>query len=151
MPSFLADTNVLLRSVDPLSPQHRAASQAIGHTLSRGNQVYLTAQNLVEFWAVVTRPIAANGLGWTVERAATEVATLRSQFPLLLETPDIFPQWLELVKNHHLAGKRVHDARLAAVMLVHGVTHLLTFNDDHFRIFPDLVVINPSRLVPGPQ
>jgi predicted nucleic acid-binding protein len=34
----------------------------------------------------------------------------------------------------------VHDARLAAVMLAHGVNHILTFNVDDFRRYPGIVV-----------
>jgi hypothetical protein len=33
----------------------------------------LTAQNLVEFWAAITRPVDENGLGFTTEQARTGV------------------------------------------------------------------------------
>jgi predicted nucleic acid-binding protein len=35
----------------------------------------------------------------------------------------------------------VHDARLVATMLSHGVHYLLTFNGDDFRRYADLITI----------
>jgi len=81
---------------------------------SQNDEVFLTPQNLIEFWAVATRPVAANGFGWNSERTAREVAELQERFPLLPDSPDIFTRWLGLVKELRVHGKRVHDARLAA-------------------------------------
>ena len=38
------------------------------------------------------------------------------------------------------------DARLAAVMLSHGVTHLLTFNTGDFASFTNISLVHPSDL-----
>src|SRR5688572_18946286 len=146
MASCLADTNVLLRSVDPASPLCSVARNAIAGLLKQGDQVHFTAQNLVEFWAVVTRPLEVNGLGWDIERARGEVASVRARFPLLEETPDIFPKWLELVTTYRLAGKGVHDARLVAGMAAHHVVNLLTFDEGHFSPFANVVLVNPTRV-----
>ena len=59
-------------------------------------------------------------------------ATFEAAFPLLGETPDIYPIWKALVGALGVVGKQVHDARLVAVCHVHVVTHLLTFNVSHF-------------------
>ncbi|HEY9611556.1 hypothetical protein [Allocoleopsis sp.] len=48
--------------------------------------------------------------------------------------------------SYQLQGKRVHDARLVAVILAHGVTHLLTFNPDDFRSINEIVVVHPQAL-----
>ena len=40
---------------------------------------------------------------------------------------------------------QVHDARLAAAMLAHGLTHILTFNADDFRRYPGIVPITPDE------
>jgi hypothetical protein len=57
MVGFLLDTNVLLRSADTASPNSQPAVEAVSALLARGDDVFLTAQNVVEFWAVVTRQI----------------------------------------------------------------------------------------------
>jgi predicted nucleic acid-binding protein len=50
------------------------------------------------------------------------------------------------VTTYQLQGKRVHDARLVAVMLVHGVTHLLTFNPGDFNNIGEIEVIHPQAM-----
>ena len=82
MASYLADTNLLLRLADPASPQHPVAADALAKLIGEGNEVYLTQQNFIEFWAVATRPVEANGFGWTSGRTAKEVADLQARFPL---------------------------------------------------------------------
>jgi predicted nucleic acid-binding protein len=147
MASYLADTNLLLRLADPASPQHSIATRALAQLLGRGDEVYLTPQNFIEFWAVATRPLQANGLGWSTERTAQEVTELQARFPLLADSPDIFIRWLELVKQLPIHGKRVHDARLVAVLQAHGVEHLITFNASDFGAFASLSLIDPYSLV----
>jgi predicted nucleic acid-binding protein len=146
MPAYLLDTNILLRAADPKAVTHSAAVQSVASLLSRGEQCYITPQILVEFWAVVTRPVAANGFGWTVAHARDEVERLLQQFPLLEETPAVFTEWLALVVSHRVTGKQAHDARLLATMRAHGVTHVLTFNVGDFPSGAGITVMHPQDL-----
>jgi hypothetical protein len=109
--------------------------------------VFITAQNVIEFWAVATRPLAANGLGWTVDRTRTEVQGLRERFPFIAESPEIFNEWSRLVDMNHVAGKRAHDARIVAVLKANAIDHLLTFNADDFSGFPFISIITPQSIV----
>lgn len=152
MASFLADTNLLLRLADPASPHHPIATNALAQLLGQGDEVYLTPQNFIEFWAVATRPVEANGFGWTRERTMREVADLQARFPLLPDSPEIFTRWLELVKQLPVHGKRVHDARLVAVLQAHAVERLITFNTSDFAAFSPVVsLIDPHSLVTVPK
>jgi predicted nucleic acid-binding protein len=148
--SFLIDTNVLLRFADDRSPEHGIAATAVEHLLSAGNTLCICPQVLVEFWAVATRPESANGLGWPPETAADVIRGLRRQFPLLSETPGGLDVWFELVERCEVVGKRVHDARLAALMLVHGITQLLSFNTSDFPRAWGVDATHPAHFVaPG--
>jgi predicted nucleic acid-binding protein len=151
MGSYLADTNLLLRLADRNSAQHSIATQALAQLLKRGDEVYLTPQNFIEFWAVATRPVEANGFGWTSERTAKEVSDLQDRFPLLQDSPDVFARWLEIVQTLPIHGKRVHDARLVAVLQAHKTEHLVTFNGADFSAFPSLSLIDPFSLITGPE
>jgi predicted nucleic acid-binding protein len=151
MASYLADTNILLRLADTPSPQNPAAARAVAGLFRERHEVFITAQNIVEFWAVATRPQENNGFGWTCERTRTEVRALRGKFPLLPEGPGIFMQWIRLVETIPVTGKRVHDARLVAVLMTHGVDHLLTFNSGDFALFTDISIVNPSALAATPE
>ena len=57
----------------------------------------------------------------------------------------------ELGSRHQRAvednGKQAQDAHLVAAMLVHKVTHLLTFNDGDFRRFTEITVVNPQHII----
>ncbi|MEA5618184.1 hypothetical protein VB711_10105 [Cronbergia sp. UHCC 0137] len=64
-----------------------------------------------------------------------------------MDTPQIFTEWESLVIKHQVMGKQVHDARLAAAMVAHNITHLLTFNVDDFKRFSVIVVVDPRSIV----
>ena len=140
---YLADTNILLRWVSPADPQHSLAVDSVKALQRRGEVVHITPQNLIEFWGVATRPVAVNGLGMSPAEAEREVKSLERLFPLVPDSPAVYAQWKKLVFAAGVSGVKVHDARLAAVMLVNGLTHVLTFNTDDFKRFPGITAINP--------
>jgi predicted nucleic acid-binding protein len=87
-------------------------------------------------------------MGWTCRPrpAAGELARLKSMLILLPETPAIFPAWESLVLQHHVKGKSVHDARIVAAMLVHGIGTALTFDRTGFSRYPGITVVHPEDL-----
>ncbi len=72
----------------------------------------------------------------------------RQRFPLAAETPDVFIAWWRIVPDG-VRGKRAHDARIVALMHVHGIRHVLTFNLDDFKNLPDVVAIEPGVPIAG--
>jgi predicted nucleic acid-binding protein len=58
--------------------------------------------------------------------------------------------WRQLIVTHSVQGKQVHDARLAALMQAHGITHILTLNGSDFTRYPGITPIDPASLVPPP-
>lgn len=144
--AYLADTNVLLRSSQPAHPMHAQAASAVQLLLNRGEAVCILPQNVIEFWNAATRPADRNGLGLTPAEADQEATRLESLLILLSNTPAIYPQWRQLVVAHSVSGVQVHDAHLVAAMLVHGVTHILTFNGGDFQRYPSIAVVPPQDL-----
>lgn len=142
--SYLLDTNILLRSSEPSHPMFFSATTAINILLKRGEKLYITPQNLIEFWNVCTRPKDKNGLGYSITETREEVAKLKTMFPLLMDTSAIYPEWERLVSTYQVKGVNVHDARLVAAMLIHGLTHILTFNIDDFRRYVEITPVNPG-------
>ena len=143
---WLADTNILLRSVQAAHPSFGDVDLAVGVLLARGDELCVIAQNLIEFWAVATRPIADNGLGLSIARANQELTKLKASFPVLPDTADILPEWEQLVVNHQVLGKQVYDTRLVAAMRVHNLTHLLTFNTADFKRFSFITAVSPQAI-----
>lgn len=142
--TYLVDTNVLLRAAQPSHPAHAVATGAVRFLLARGERLCVLPQNLIEFWAVATRPAESNGLGLEVGEAAVELDRLKTIFEMLPDTPTIYPEWEALVRAHQVKGKEAHDARIAAAMLAHGVTHILTFNGGDFKRFTSVTAVDPA-------
>lgn len=144
--SYLVDTNVLLRLVQKTSPSHAAARQAVLTLRKQNEELCVIPQNLIEFWAVATRPVAHNGLGLTNEQATWELRKLKRFFRLQPDTPTIFSEWENLVAAHQVSGKQAHDTRLVAAMNAHKLTHILTFNTDDFKRFSGITAVNPTSV-----
>lgn len=148
--AYLIDTSILIRLANAADIRHAVAARAMMELHRRREMVHLTPQVLVEFRNVATRPVAVNGLGLPIMQAEAEAAGFEAQFPLLAETPDIFPAWKALVGALGVIGKQVHDARLVAVCHAHRVTHLLTFNVSHFLRMagfgPGITVVDPKSV-----
>lgn len=145
---YLLDTNILLRLSERASPMHTEAKNACRTLAVSGAIVFITAQNLIEFWSVATRPTANNGLGLTAAGAAEEIEKHKAAFRLLPDAPNILTFWETLALRYNVQGAQVHDARLAAVALAYRVPNFLTFNGKHFaRFAPEgLAVINPATV-----
>jgi len=126
--AHLVDTPLLMRLANVDDPQYTVADQAV-ITLRRHGETLRTApQNLIEFRNSATRPVAASGLGLAPTVVEALAAIYEASFPLLPETPDIYPAWKALVQAAGVVGKQVHDARLVAACQVYGLTHILSFN-----------------------
>jgi predicted nucleic acid-binding protein len=140
----LIDTSTLLRTLQRRHPQYDVAVRALEVLPGRGRTLHVAPQNLVELWVVATRPVDHNGLGLSVAAAAAEVARIKEMFPLLADTPAIYPVWESLVIKHQVSGKPAHDARLVAAMQVHGLTAILTFDKTGFSRYPGIEVLHPA-------
>lgn len=148
--AHLVDTSILSRLANAADVLFGIASHAVAELHRRGEVLHITPQNLVEFRNVATRPVANNGLGLAAVDAEAKAGIFESTFPLLVETPAIYPTWKALVQTLGVTGKQVHDARLASICHVHGVTHVLTFNVKHFARFaaygPGITVVDPATV-----
>ena len=142
--SYLIDTNVLFRLAQPKNPDQLEARRALGTLRRQPEFLGILPQNLIEFWAVATRPASANGLDLTVDETARQIGKLKGLFTLMPDTSEIFGEWELLVLQHQVSGKQAHDARLVAAMKVHNVTHLLTFNITDFKRFTGITVVSPT-------
>jgi len=146
--AYLLDTSVLTRLINLTDVQHTEATEAVRKLFAAGEELHITAQNIIEFWAVATRPIAVNGLGLPIVTTAAQVAQFRNTFVFLEDAPNVFQAWQLIVIGANVEGKQTHDARLAAVAHAYNVPHILTFNDRHFQRFVQFGVtpINPRNV-----
>ena len=146
---ILLDTNILLRTVEPLHVQHGVSVDAVDLLRQRGHELAVVPQVLYEFWSVATRPVEQNGLGMGPQDAYSELIAIQRGFRLLRDERAIYSIWEQLVSSFDVKGKRAHDARLAAAMQRHRVTHLLTFNTSDFARYAFVTVLTPDDVLRG--
>jgi predicted nucleic acid-binding protein len=144
---YAIDSNVLLRLSHRSHPQQKIIAESIRFLVGRGAELCYTSQNAGEFWNVCTRPLDRNGFGLSIEDTVFRLGFIQDEMTLLPEVEDVFPVWLELLRLHEVRGVQVHDAHLAAVLKVHQVAHLLTFNGTDFKRFPGLITVDPNGVL----
>ena len=145
---YLADTNVSLRFAIKKNPQHLIVRQAVSNLRKRGDEIHIVPQTCVEFWNVGTRPTKNNGFGFPITDVDFFLRLIERIFPLLPDDSNVHQQWRKLVVRFGVSGVQVHDARIVAAMLIHNVTHLLTFNTSDFNRYSSLgiIAVDPNTL-----
>lgn len=143
----LVDTNILLRLADPSGVNHDTAVTAVATLRRAGDDLAVTPQVLSEYWAAATRTVAHNGLGQTPDEAAENIDWFTSDFTLLEDREGLFIAWFELVKEYGVTGANAYDTRLVAVMRLHSVGRILTFNNKDFRRYEGITVLKPDAVI----
>jgi predicted nucleic acid-binding protein len=146
---ILIDTNVLLRSIELGQSHHQSSVSAVDLLRKKKHDLCIVPQVLYEFWSVATRPIENNGLGMTPIDAHSEIILIQKLFHLLRDERGVYAYWEQLVSSHGVRGKQAHDARIAAAMQRHSVTHLLTFNTADFARFSFVTAVSPVSIMSG--
>lgn len=149
MTKYLIDTNIALRLSNTADTNHGLVLEAVATLLEQSNECFLMTQVLIEFWVVATRPVDVNGLGWTIEKTRSEIDQLLERFALVDEAPEVFSNWLGLVTEYEIMGKRAHDGRLVALMRIAQISHVLTLNSKDFSGFSDVTAIRPQYILGG--
>ncbi|MDY6938711.1 MAG: type II toxin-antitoxin system VapC family toxin [Cyanobacteriota bacterium] len=147
MTKYLLDTNIILRFCNPTDVQHELVTQAVINLLAQADECYLSTQVLIEFWVVATRPTDVNGLGWSIEQTRHIIDGLLDRFPIVEESFQLFPKWLNLVTENNIKGKRTHDARIVALMLTSDIHHVLTLNPNDFSGIPGITVVHSREIL----
>jgi len=137
------DTNILVYAHREDSPHHEAATRVL-RELAVGSASWAIPWPCIhEFLAVVTHP-RIYAPPTSMEVALSAVSTL-SELPglrLLHESAGHSGELRRLLERGDVVGPRVHDARIAAICLSHGVTELWSADRD-FSWFPQLRTVNP--------
>ncbi|MXW72748.1 MAG: type II toxin-antitoxin system VapC family toxin [Chromatiales bacterium] len=139
------DTNILVYAHRADSQWHDRAKSRI-EDLAHGRISWgLPWPCIHEFVAVATHPRIYDPAS-TLSQAIDQVgAWLESPAAVLLgETGEHWQFLTGLLQEGRVTGSLVHDARVAAICIAHGVTELWTADRDFSR-FPGLAVRNPLQ------
>jgi predicted nucleic acid-binding protein len=142
------DTGILLRLLDRTDSNHGAIRQALRLLRARGDEPVTSPQNVAEFWAVCTRPMAARGgFGLSVQETERRVRLLERLFRVLPDSSAGYQVWRRLVVQYGVHGVQAHDARVVAWMQTYGITQLLTLNVSDFARYPGITASTPQDIL----
>jgi len=137
------DTNVLVYSHRKDSPWHDVARECIKEVAEDQRAWAIPWPCIHEFLAIVTHP--------RIFKRPTPVANAVDQVAAWMDSPSLvllsesegyWSQLARVVGSSRVRGPQLHDARIAALCLHHGVDRLWTADRDFGR-FPDLSTENP--------
>ena len=145
--SLLFDTNCFLRLAENNSPHRAVVLNAVRKLRANNKTLCFTPQILAEFWNVCTRPTSARGgFGLSLEQTERKANIIQKYFQLLPDNPATFYEWRKLVSHYKVKGLQVHDTKIVASMNTHKITTLVTFNEQDFKRFSSIIVVNPQNI-----
>jgi hypothetical protein len=102
---LFVDTNILLRS-HPSAKLFPVVKNALARLTAQNEILCIAPQKMVEYWAVATRPLDANGLGMDIASAQKELTGLRTLFHVLAYTAEVLPAWERIVATKAFPANR---------------------------------------------
>ena len=135
---MIIDSNILVYSIDKLSPKHKKAQKFLKENL---NILKVAHQNIFETLRVITYPKFPIPMKLKDAVAAVE--------RILKVCSIVSPNWktqkiaLELIKKYKLSSDVIFDAYLAATALANGIDTIATDNTKDFQRIKEIKIINP--------
>ena len=137
------DTNILVHAHRRDASLHDAARRKVKETAESLQPWAIGYHSLVEFYGIVTHPKIWNTPS-TPEQACLQIDAWRAApaLRILNDSSDSLEHLMTLSVRAKVHGPLIHDARIAAYCLSHGVRELWTVDRDFSR-FPSLKTRNP--------
>ncbi len=137
------DTNLLVYALREDSPFHAASLRVLTELAGSGRRWAIPWPCVHEFIAIAThpriyRPPTPLSVAWDALNAWFRSPLLE----LLNEGPGYWDTLQRIATSAKVTGPQIHDARIAALCLHHGVRELWSADRDFSR-YPQLVAKNP--------
>ncbi len=138
------DANILVYAHRREVVEHGAALALLRNLAASPHPWAIPWPCIYEFYSVVTNRKIWKDRASTSEEAWSQLdAWFAAPTLRMIGEPDGFTVMLKnFLANRRVRGPIVHDARVAAICVAHGVEKLLT-RDRDFSLFPDLRTENP--------
>lgn len=138
------DTNILVYAHRREASEHLAAREVL-QAMALGSAKWAIPWPCVyEFFSVVTNTRIWKAASSSPDQAWAQLDAWfgAPNLRLIGETDSFSDILMRLVRRPRVRGPIVHDARVAAICIAHGVERLLT-RDRDFSLFPELETSNP--------
>jgi toxin-antitoxin system PIN domain toxin len=140
------DTNLLVYAHRREPREHEAALGVVRRLAESGTPWAIPWPSVYEFFSVVTNPRIWKEAASTPQQAWLQLEAWFDApgLQLLAETADFRELLAGFARRARVRGPVIHDARVAAICVGHGVTTLLT-RDRDFSLFPELATEDPLQ------
>lgn len=139
---FLIDTNILVYAYDTTdSRKHKIALQLLEKCWKKEIQYAISAQNLSEFFIIITRKVPHPLPVAEAEIIIQDICAF-SGWMVLHYTKHTLQRSIQL---HKETGTHFWDALIAATMQEAGIAHIYTENEKDFKLFENITVVNPFK------
>jgi predicted nucleic acid-binding protein len=139
---IFVDTNVLIRATINTAPLHVEAQTKLDKLWQSNKILCISHQVIREYIANTTRPQQYSP-AIPIEHVLNQIKNFRQSFEVLLDSPLVLNQLLELIRIAPVGGKQVHDANIVATMVAHDIGNLLTHNVKDFERYSTIIKILP--------
>lgn len=136
------DSNVLIYAFAAESDLHELSIATLQRLRASGARLWVSGQIVAEFVSVTTRVAERTGKPQR-QQILDYASAIMSGFDFAAESKEVARLLLEVLKDHSVSGKQVHDANIVATMLAAGVTSLLTHNLTDLERYASLIEIVP--------
>jgi toxin-antitoxin system PIN domain toxin len=138
------DTNILVYAHRSDSPFHGRAAPAVRDLAESGKPWAIPWACVHEFLSITTHPRIYQPAS-SLDQALDQLGAWFESPGLILlaELPGYLNTLRSVVESAKIVGPRVHDARIAAICIQHGVRTLWTADRDLSR-FSGLGLVNPT-------
>ncbi len=138
----MVDTNILVYATIAEAPKCEEARRWMERLQDKGVQLCATPQIFREYLVVLTRGSVFERR-FTTDEALAALDGIRPAFRALSPTSETFEECSSLMRRYAVRGKQIHDANIVAVMRTYGLKGLATYNQDDFRRFDDVFLLDP--------
>lgn len=137
---LLFDSNILVYAHNEDSPFHSQALKLITQAIEGKISGVLTAQNLLEFYSVITDKRRLSNPITPKLALALIKEYLLSPFEIIYPNLNTNKILIELLKKSDFKDGQIFDAYLAAVMLSGNIRQIVTANTADFKKFEGISV-----------
>ena len=141
------DSNVLLRAIFTGMNDHEACQSTLDRLIEAGYELWISHQVIREFCVNATLDntfARENAPKPHYDQVLNVVALLPVQFSIADEDTSVRTTFHQLMRDHRIIGKPLHDANIVATMRVNEISTLVTRNERHFRRFGQVNLIAPT-------
>jgi len=138
----LVDTNILVYRFDPRFPEKQRAATALLRKGIANDSIRVPHQAIVEFVAVVGRPLLGGGPLLTAADARREAEEMLAQFSVVYPNEQIVRTALRGAAAYQLPW---FDAHLWAYADYYGLSELISEDFEPGRLYGSVRAVNPFR------